>query len=209
MADIDALVADLQPVQPVEPRRGVALVLAATTVCVVAVWLKSGLRVDIAAGNPAPIVLIRSGTLLLLGFAALAAVITSARPGVGRGSHGWRWALAAAALFPLTSVILSLLNGGFPESDLYSSSGPWCLKMSGGSGLLIGGALTFWLRQGAPTALHRSGWLVGLAAGSFGAFAYSLHCPSNTVTYVGLWYSLAVAICALAGRLIVPRLIRW
>ena len=53
------------------------------------------------------------------------------------------------------------------------------------------------------------GWLVGLASGSFGAFAYGLHCVSITVFYVGLWYTGAVALCALLGRLIVPRLIRW
>ncbi len=45
--------------------------------------------------------------------------------------------------------------------------------------------------------------------GSFGAFAYGLHCPSITVFYVGLWYTGAILLCALVGRLIVPRLIRW
>jgi len=29
------------------------------------------------------------------------------------------------------------------------------------------------------------------------------------VVYIGVWYSLAVGVCALLGRLIVPRLIRW
>ncbi|MGB5724829.1 MAG: NrsF family protein [Parasphingorhabdus sp.] len=36
-----------------------------------------------------------------------------------------------------------------------------------------------------------------------------MHCPFNSIFYVGLWYSLAVAICAIAGRLVVPHLIRW
>ena len=29
------------------------------------------------------------------------------------------------------------------------------------------------------------------------------------MVYTGLWYGLAVGIAALAGRLVVPRLVRW
>ena len=75
--------------------------------------------------------------------------------------------------------------------------------------MLIGAALTGWLRRGAPVALARTGWLVGLAAGAFGTFAYSLHCPSLTVEYIGVWYTAAVGLCALIGRLVVPGLVRW
>ena len=48
-----------------------------------------------------------------------------------------------------------------------------------------------------------------LAGGSLGALAYNLHCPYDSMIYTGLWYGLAVGIAALAGRLVVPRLIRW
>ena len=65
------------------------------------------------------------------------------------------------------------------------------------------------LRRGAPTSPARAGWLTGIAAGGLGAFAYNLHCPFNNVVYIGLWYTLAVASCAVIGRLVVPRLIRW
>ena len=92
---------------------------------------------------------------------------------------------------------------------LFSVDGPWCFGVSIGGGLLIGAGLTLWLRSGAPTAINRIGWLVGLTSGSFGAFAYGLHCSSISVFYVGLWYTGAIMLCALLGRLIVPRLIRW
>lgn len=207
--DIETLVADLKPVRPVSPRGGalIAFVGAAVVVGVVAATL--GFRPDVVSGDPHPVVMMREGMLLLLGFASLAAVVASARPGVGQSSTGWRWALAAAALFPLTSIILSMNGGGFPVEVLFSVDGPWCLGVSTAGGLLIGAGLTLWLRAGAPTALNRIGWLVGLASGSFGAFAYGLHCASITVYYVGLWYTGAVLLCAVLGRLIVPRLIRW
>ena len=207
--DIETLVTDLEPVRPVAPRAGVLLAVIAAAVVTAIIAAGLGLRPDIVAGNPQPVVMMREGMLHVLGFAALAAVVASARPGVGQSSTGWRWALAAASLFPLTSIALSVTGGGYPVEVLYSVDGPLCLAVSMAGGLMIGAALTLWLRRGAPTALDRIGWLVGLASGSFGAFAYGLHCVSITVFYVGLWYTGAVAICALLGRLIVPRLIRW
>jgi hypothetical protein len=69
--------------------------------------------------------------------------------------------------------------------------------------------MVFMLRKGAPTYPERAGWLTGIAAGGLGAFAYNLHCPFNNIVYIGLWYSLALVICALVGRLVVPHLIRW
>jgi hypothetical protein len=206
---IDTLAAGLEPVAPVSPGKGMAFVGLALVIAIIAVGLGFGLRPDIMEGSPHPIVLLRCGTLLLLGTASLLAVIASAQPGVGQTSTGWRWALAAALLFPLTSAILSLSSGEFPKADLQSPLAKYCLGISVASGLLIGAALTLWLKQGAPTALNRTAWLVGLCAGSFGAFAYGLHCPSTSIHYVGLWYSAAVLMCAGLGRLLVPHFIRW
>lgn len=206
---ITALVDDLKPVMPVTPAHAWSIVGGATLIAVIAIVGQFGLRADLAAGTPHPMVLVRGGTLLLLGIAATLAVITAARPSVGQSSQGWRWALAAAALFPLSSLVLTAISGRFPRAVLEADSGPWCLALSSASALLIGGGLVAWLRTGAPTNPNRTAWLTGLAAGAFGAFAYSLHCPSDTVQYVGLWYTSVIALCAGAGRLIIPRLIRW
>jgi hypothetical protein len=88
-------------------------------------------------------------------------------------------------------------------------SGVYCLIFS-----LIGGSATAIpmvaaLRKGAPTSPERAGWLTGIASGGMGAFAYNFHCPYDSLVYIGFWYSAAVALCAIAGRLIVPRFIRW
>lgn len=209
MQTIDDLVMDLAPVRPVRPAQIWALAFITTGLAILAVALFAGLRPDVAGGRPAGLVLLRSGMLLLLGMAALAALAAAARPGVGQASTGWRWALGAAALFPAATVILSLLDRAWPMAVLNASSGPWCLGISGASGLMIGTAITLWLRRGAPVALDRAGWLVGLCAGSFGTLAYSLHCPSETVQYIGIWYTAAIGLCAVAARLVVPRLLRW
>jgi hypothetical protein len=208
-AFLDRLTGDLEPVRRIDPRSGWAIGAIGTAVAVAVVVVAFGLRDDVMAGEPSGIVLLRAGALLLLGFAALAAVVDSARPRVGRRNNsGWKWALAGAALFPAVALAVTMANG-MPMDDIMSSSVVYCFGISSVSALAIGGAVTGWLRRGAVTALERTGWLTGLAAGAFGTFAYSLHCPSATITYIGLWYTLAIALCAVTGRLVVPQVLRW
>ena len=210
---IESLVADLAPVRRVRARSGLMAVLGATALAILAVFTMFGFRPDIVAGEPHPMVMMRGGMLALLGLAATVAAIAAARPAVGQGQNGWLWALAAAALAPITAIVLFVwhMMSGLPfgtgAMDFHYA--PYCVGTSLSSALLIGAALTLWLRGGAPTALNRAGWLVGLAAGGFGTFAYSLHCPSESIYYIGLWYTVSVTLCATIGRLIVPPLIRW
>lgn len=206
---IESLTADLQPVRRITPLDAIIRTVIALTATVIAVAFIFGVRDDITTGQAQPIVILRGGVLLVLGMSALAAVIASARPGVGQISNGWRWALGMAALFPVTSLILMLGDGALPLATLTSGSARYCIGISVSSALLIGAAVLSWLRNGAPTALPRVGWLTGLAAGSFGTFAYALHCPSVTVHYIGIWYTLAIGLCAVLGRITVPHFVRW
>jgi hypothetical protein len=211
--NIESLVADLVPVRALRRRDAIGSIVAATAVASVAVIAVFGIRPDIMAGNPHPIVILRAGLLILLGLATVGAVAAAARPAVGRANNGWLWALAAAALLPAAALIrfaYNMMTGDMLDTYLIDLEfGGKCLAISGVGGLWIGSLLTLWLRRGAPTALNRAGWLVGLAAGSFGTFSYSLFCGSDSIFYIGFWYSIAVALCAVVGRLIVPPLIRW
>ncbi|MEN9418793.1 MAG: hypothetical protein RI988_2413 [Pseudomonadota bacterium] len=65
------------------------------------------------------------------------------------------------------------------------------------------------LRRLAPTRLRAAGALCGGAAGACGALAYAFSCPEASAAYVALWYSAGIALCALAGALAGPRLLRW
>jgi len=206
---IDDLVVSLAPVRRVRKRTGLLVVAAATLLAIALSAPVFGLRPDLAAMNPAEIVLLRSGALLLTGIAAALAVTASASPGVGSRREGWRWALGAMLLFPAASGLLILGGAPYPLEILAASSVPYCIGISLSSALAIGGLLTAWLRRGAVTELRRAGWLTGLAAGALGTFVYNLGCPSNSVHYVALWYGISVGSAALAGRLMVPPLLRW
>ena len=211
--DMSALVDDLAPVRVIKRRDTLLLVSGATFVASVMVALTYGMRDDVLAGNPHPIVIIRAGLLLLLGLATTLAVAAAARPSVGKPHNGWMWTLAAAAVLPLAALskFIYLYVSGQPVNLLVVDFeyGWRCVMISAMSALWIGSFMTWWLRRGAPIALNRAGWLVGTAAGSFGTFSFNVYCNSVSIFYIGFWYSIAVTLCAVAGRLIVPRLIRW
>jgi len=211
--DMSVLVDDLAPVRVIRRRDSLLLVAGATFVASVIVALTYGMRGDILAGNPHPIVIIRAGLLLLLGLATTLAVAAAARPSVGKPHNGWIWTLAAAAVLPLAALckFIYLYASGQPLNlFMVDFEYGWrCVMVSVVSALWIGSFMTWWLRRGAPIALNRAGWLVGIAAGSFGTFSFNVYCNSVSIFYIGFWYSVAVTFCAVAGRLIVPRLIRW
>lgn len=205
---IDGLVEDLEPVRTLKPSSGLAVVGALTLFAVVAVAAILGVRNDLKTGIADEMFFLRSGVLLMLGIAATITVVKMARPGVGKLSRGWIWALITAALFPLTAAIMSAIQMP-PVEALRPMEGLKCLLVSSIAALTIGSGLTWWLRQGAATSPERAGWLIGIASGALGAAAYNIHCPFNDIYYVGLWFTIPVIASALVGRLLVPPLIRW
>jgi hypothetical protein len=71
-------------------------------------------------------------------------------------------------------------------------------------------AATLWVVKGlAPTRLALGGAGAGLLAGALSALVYALHCPESTAPFIAIWYSLGIAIPALAGALLGPRILRW
>lgn len=206
---IDGLVSELRPVRLMRFSTGLGLVLVGLMLAGGTVLSMSPLRPDLAAGNPAPMLVVVLGLFLLLGLAAAFAVVAMARPRVGTDRDGWKWAAAMTALLPLAALITLPGHVGALVLSDFVSSGMDCLLVGLAAGLATFLALTYWLRRGAPTYPEQAGLLVGIAAGSFGIFAASLHCPSNDMLHIGVWHAMTVAVGGLAGRLIVPGLVRW
>ena len=153
--------------------------------------------------------LLSAGLFLLLACAASFSVIQMSRPQVGNHQTGWIWASAMAALLPaiaLLTALVSLAKGENPHLEL---SGWNCMAMGTALGLIVAAVLTAWLRRGAPTSPAKAGLLIGIASGSAGIFAFSLHCPHNDIAHIGVWHGLAVVVSAVLGRLAIPAAIRW
>jgi len=214
MATTDDLIAnlvdELRPVRRLRQSQGLWFIAAAIGICLAAVLLSVGLRPDVAAGRLDPMFLMGSGSFLILGLAAAVTVVIMGRPQVGTDHRGWLWAAAMATLLPLAALITGIADG--PATALARSTpdhGITCLVAGSVLGLVPALLLVAWLRRGAPTSPERAGLVTGVAAGSFGIFAVSLYCPYNDIMHIGLWHSLVVVACAVAGRALIPRLIRW
>lgn len=205
----DRLVADLQPVEPLagwRPSLALALALAAA---LASVALGPGVRPDLLELQPHPVAVLRSGMLLLLGVVAGEATIAGASPRISGTGRAWQVALAAGMLFPLAAILRGVADPAGAWQAMATPSGLSCLAVSLSVALALATILTLWLRRGAPASPERSGLLAGLAAGALGGFVFSFRCPENDVAYIGLWYSMAVGISAVAGRIVISRLVRW
>ena len=206
---IESLTGQLAPVRALRMRDGLALILAAgaLTIAVVLGWL--GLRRELLAGEASAMFVIANGLILLLGLAAAVTVVRMGSPQVGNRHEGWKWALAMAGLLPLAAVVrLALHWQGLPQI-VTGTQGPDCLLHALGLSLFTAAALVLWLRKGAPASPPLAGLLTGIAAGALGTFAYGLACPVETIYHLGVWHSLPVVLAAVAGKMLVPRLIRW
>lgn len=208
--DLDSLAEELEPVKPLKSGGVIGGVVLLTVVGAVFVVSTLGFRdrfLDATATDP--MFLIRTGLLVVLGAASLTAATSMARPAVGTSRSGWRWAALAALTVPIAAAVAALVGQTPIAERLHPVNGVECLTYSIGIGLVLGAVLTWWLKRGAPTSPERAGTVTGLAAGSLGALAYSMHCPHNDIVYIGLWYTLAIAATTVAGRLVIPRLVRW
>lgn len=206
---LDQLADDLTPVQPLHDRRVHIALMGLALVGILLVAATLGVRPDLLAGVPHPLVLVRAGLLLVLGGVAAATAAAMARPGVGRDGRGWMAALAMASVLPAAALALAVIDPAATFRAIWWPSAMTCLAVSLAAALGFSIPLVRHLRRGAPVTPERAGLVTGLAAGSLGVLTYSVHCPSNDIAYIGLWYGLAITIATLAARLVVPRLIRW
>ena len=185
---IDGLADDLKPIRPRRLLRGGAWTAAAWLIGGGTLLWLLGMRHDLAHGaSMAPMPMFAFWLIVALGLAATWSALRMGLPGVGRDYSGWRWAGLAALALPLTALVVDGLVAG----------------------LGVGAALFAWLKGGAPTSLERAGWVVGVAAGAAGAAVLALHCSSDNMVHIALWHGLVVILSAIAGRLILPPLLRW
>ncbi|WP_202844188.1 NrsF family protein [Luteimonas saliphila] len=205
---IARLAAGLQPVRPQQSRTGwMSLALAV---------LATGIIVHLLFGLQ-PVTILRSagrwfvlGELLLagLGLAAAFATIRMAWP-ERAGRPGAFWVVCLASLAPLSALALLAIPGAHPSAAA-GVDGHWqCAAMGTASAALVAGVLVRWLRRGAPASPTRAGLYAGIASGALGSAVYGLSCPLGDFHHWTLWHFVPVLACALAGRVLLPRWLRW
>jgi len=211
--DTDALIAalasDVAPVPPHALRRRILAGLAlGGVVTLVLVGAALGFRPDLWAAMHGAAFWIKWTYTGSMAGLALAATLRLARPDAGR--IGWAWLLLPLAVLAL--VALAELAQAPPAQWLAMWLGlSWrvCSTLVFLLSLPIFVGLLWSYRAMAPTRLRMAGATAGLAAGAWSATLYCLHCPEVSALFVLTWYTLGMALAALLGAWLGPRLMRW
>lgn len=200
-------------VEPVDrwrvPRTIITVVVFGALTAALLVLAMFGARSDLGGSESLPY--LSAKLVFTLTVVALSSIYLSrvARPGGERKTSLLVIALPFVAIIGLAAVALA----GAPRAHWHASviGDQWieCL-VSIPLIAVVPFALIIWAaRQAMPTDLRKAGTLAGLAAGGLSATGYALHCVDDSVPFVALWYGGTIAVCAVAGALLGPRLLRW
>jgi hypothetical protein len=143
---------------------------------------------------------------------AAPALLRSMRPGLEKDTHP---GIIFLPLLTAIGVALAMLLFVTPQTwsamlrGATSVSPERCLLCIILFAVVPFAALIWAIRQGAPTRLSLSGAIAGVIAGGLGAAAYAFSCSSDTIPFIAVCYGAAIALCALIGAQLGPRLFRW
>lgn len=211
---IDALVADLQPVQPRRWTREVAVIAGLVVAEMLIHVLLRGLRPDMPQAMQTPMFWWKAVSLGSIAGLAMAAALLSLDPAVTRAPRlAWLWR-GLALVVPLALASGWLIDAGASGAAALLARLDWrdgldCLAnvlLLSLPPLLV---LARFVKHGASTRPERSALAAGLAAAGLGAFVFAFHCNHDDPLYVTIWYGGAVLGIAGMARLLLPRLLRW
>lgn len=200
-------------VEAIDPRQGARDLAKSIAIGVVlsvgGVLAWSGLRQDLVDGRAFVFLALKVLLSLAVVLAGALYLIRLGRPGTDthilHGRTGWpayvTGALALAAMIALPLVHWHHLGmaGGWVE----------CLVSIPVIAVVPFASVVWAMRRMAPTNLPRTGAVTGMVAGGISALGYALHCTDDSIAFITVWYGGAIALCALAGFLLGPRLLRW
>lgn len=207
---IDILSTNVEPVDRKTISRSIVVAVGLGAVAAgVTVVAGFGLRADIA--DPETALWLCVKLIFTLGIVTLASVYLGrlARPGGERKTSLLVVALPFVGVMGLAVAALTSAPRSHWHHVVLGEQWIECL-VSIPVIAIVPFALAIWaVRRAMPTDLRRAGALAGLMAGGLSATGYALHCMDDSVPFVALWYGATIAVCAGAGALLGPRLLRW
>ena len=187
-----------------------AVALAGSAIVAAAVFFTTiGPRADIATAIESARFLFKFVVTLALAGSALFVLDRLARPGA---STTVQW---------LALLLAPLLLAAAIGVELYlQPAEQWSMLAQGKNSLvcltyipLIGvgplAVMILALRRGAPTRPALAGAIAGIVAGGIAATFYAAHCIDDSPLFVATWYSMAIAMLAVAGGIAGRLFARW
>jgi hypothetical protein len=206
---IDGLVDQLAPIpaRSIERRLAITVLVGGAVVFALIIGL-TGFRSDLstAVGDfDFWAKLVYAASLAML---ALAAARQLARPEVS-GIKLTSFAVPVAILVLLAMYELGTAAAGQRNALIFGNTWRECPLLIAAFSFPLLAILMRLFTGFAPQRPRLTGAIIGVAAGATTAMIYSLHCPETAMTFLLLWYSAGVAIIALVGAMIGPRVLRW
>jgi hypothetical protein len=139
-------------------------------------------------------------------------LLRSMRPGLEKETHP---GIIFLPFLAAIGIALAMLLFVTPHTWSYmlrgasSTSPARCLLCIISFAVVPFAALVWVLHQSAPTRLSLSGAIAGVVAGGLGAAAYAFACTSDTIPFIAVCYSTAIALCGFIGAQLGPWLLRW
>ena len=207
---IEALAGRLEPVSTRAAWGWMALWIGAgVAVSAVAMFMRLGLRPDIAAAVSTSMFWTKFLYTLALGGLALWLTERLGRPGAKVGQPVRMLQSVALGFIVLATVRYFSAVAPARHALLMGHSAhlcPWyilALSIPVLAGAIIG------MRRLAPTRPTLAGLSAGLAAGGVAAFVYAFSCDESAIPFVALWYTLPVLGSGLIGALVGRFALRW
>lgn len=158
---------------------------------------------------PLPMFWVKEAYCIALAVAGLFAVARLAHPGVRLGWVRLGIIVPVLAMWVLAGAALKATPPQAHLRLILGESAAKCPFLIALIAVPVFIAYLGILRGFAPTHLRLAGAAAGFAAGSMGAFVYSLHCPELAAPFIGVWYLLGMLIPMAIGASIGPRFLRW
>lgn len=202
---------NLEPVKDGQLRNGLLIALTVAVGMVAAIcltWGALGMPTNWQSGEHVGFKAIALIFTLGLAGAGASILFKSARP----GRSGRRPFVLIGLLFvAVVSAAVALAVSDSVTLSMMVRGGPWgsCLICIPIFAVVPFVAFIWALRKGAPTNLVLAGAIAGLVAGALGAAAVVVHQTGDSIPFLALWYGGPVALCALVGGILGPRLLRW
>jgi hypothetical protein len=206
---IEAIARDATAPRPWLAGRLAAALIAGGAISYALLTLDLGVRPDIASALLTWRFTLKVAVAALSLSAAYWAATRLARPETTMRDVAIALAAAPAVLALATAYELMTLPAAEWSARAIGSNARICLASVPLLSLAPLAAMLAALRAGAPRSATFAGAVAGLVAGGVGATLYAMHCIDDSPLFVALWYSLAVALVALAGAVLGGRLLRW
>lgn len=186
-----------------------AALVAAAIVAAAVFFATIGPRPDIAAAAETARFLMKFVVTIALAASALFVLDRLARPGAMTPAS-WLALCTAPALLGLAAAVELFVQPAEQWQMLAQGKNSLvCLTYIPAIGVGPLALLIVALRRGAPTRPGLAGAVAGLLAGGIAATFYAAHCTDDSALFVATWYTIAIAILAVAGGVLGRLAARW